>query len=312
MRMLTSRRVRRTRVCVYRLISGVGLAVILILVLYPVENERERINLSETAFKNIESVQIRNGFVFLQMINAAYIPMTLNWICGVSTSVLEKCVFLATDTIAAEKLKELQMNVLHQNMNSVELRFGTRDYYLYMLQRTKIVEQLLERGINTWIIESDATWLHDPSNELVKYQNYDVIAGHDGTLVDINPQPQAGFIFLNATERTLRLWRHIRRRQEIQLRIFRFFRTRMAGNEMLILRKQLHMVRWTLFDSRTFVSGLWYTDEYTRSQTNPFVIQNNWLAGNNAKIERAKLWAHWFLDSNGECRGKRSSPLTLS
>ena len=26
------------------------------------------------------------------------------------------------------------------------------------------------------------------------------------------------------------------------------------------------------------------------------VLQNNWIAGNDAKVSRARRWGHWFLD----------------
>eukprot|EP00563_Minutocellus_polymorphus_P018407 CAMPEP_0197724438 /NCGR_PEP_ID=MMETSP1434-20131217/6362_1 /TAXON_ID=265543 /ORGANISM="Minutocellus polymorphus, Strain CCMP3303" /LENGTH=68 /DNA_ID=CAMNT_0043309799 /DNA_START=13 /DNA_END=219 /DNA_ORIENTATION=+ len=32
------------------------------------------------------------------------------------------------------------------------------------------------------------------------------------------------------------------------------------------------------------------------------VIQNNWICGNDKKIERAKEWGHWFLsDDENRC-----------
>lgn len=36
----------------------------------------------------------------------------------------------------------------------------------------------------------------------------------------------------------------------------------------------------------------------------PYVINNNWIIGNFAKIARAKRWGHWFLqdEQRGTCQ----------
>ena len=50
-------------------------------------------------------------------------------------------------------------------------------------------------------------------------------------------------------------------------------------------------------DDRLFVSGFWYKSGFNR--TNEIVIQNNWIQGNSAKINRAKEFGQWFLKENG-------------
>lgn len=158
--------------------------------------------------------------------------------------------------------------------------------------------------MNVWLIESDATWFGDPSILLPTYTNYDVIAGQDG-LLEQN-YAEGGFLFLNSTHGTVRLWQKIRKHQETELSRstwLRFASNRETehGNEMFLLRKFLHDVRWTFFDKRRFVSGLWYTDDRFRTNTKPLVIQNNWIRGNAEKIRRAQQWGHWFLLANNSC-----------
>lgn len=56
-------------------------------------------------------------------------------------------------------------------------------------------------------------------------------------------------------------------------------------------------------DPQKFVPGIWYKDEeFRQSHSRPWVIQNNWLVGNEEKIKRAKKWKQWFLSETGnEC-----------
>ena len=51
-------------------------------------------------------------------------------------------------------------------------------------------------------------------------------------------------------------------------------------------------------------NGMWYEDETYRARCNaPKVVQNNYIIGNTAKILRAKIWGHWFVDDSGaRCR----------
>ena len=257
--------------------------------------------LSTDSLEVLKAVQAEHGFAFLQVINAAYLSMALNWICHVSEEVLTKTVFLATDATAASALRRKKVRFVAERFDSGELLYGTRKYYSYMLWRTRIVESLLLKGVNVWIIESDATWFGDPSAQLERYTNYDVIAGQDGLLEQNNAE--AGFLFLNSTPGTIKLWQKIRHRQETQLstRWYSFQANSDAGNEMLLLQKYLSDVHWTFFDRHRFVSGLWYMNATFRANTAPVVIQNNWIRGNAAKILRAQRWSHWFLLENDLC-----------
>ena len=266
-------------------------------------DERES-HLSDESLRLCKAVHQNHGFIFLQIINAAYVSLTLNWICQVSAQVLSKTVFLATDDVAASALRKAKVQFVVERFGSHDLVYGTRSYYSYMLQRTRVVETLLRYGINVWIIESDATWFGDPTEQLKMNSNFDVIAGQDGLLHQNNAE--GGFIFLNSTPSTIKLWQKIRRHQEAELSALRHFSWHRkpdaeAGNEMVLLQMYLGEVRWTFFDKWRFVSGLWYMNDTFRNITNPLVIQNNWIKGNEAKIRRAQLWLHWYLLPDNSC-----------
>ena len=132
-----------------------------------------------------------------------------------------------------------------------------------MYFRTQIVYELLHKGINVWIIESDSTWLGDPLPYLRNFSDFDVIAGQDGDLRHRNAE--GGFLYLNATYTTKAMWGKLRETQLLQLNCRKFDDSRCQnvsatpdlGNEMFLLQQSLHEVKWDFFPLDKFVSGLW-------------------------------------------------------
>jgi hypothetical protein len=54
--------------------------------------------------------------------------------------------------------------------------------------------------------------------------------------------------------------------------------------------------------NKKFSDGKWYKfTEKERTQYTPLIINNNWIAGNKKKKERAEKWGHWFLRDNKTC-----------
>mmetsp|Transcript_27230 Transcript_27230/g.58363 ORF Transcript_27230/g.58363 Transcript_27230/m.58363 type:complete len:101 (+) Transcript_27230:9-311(+) len=78
------------------------------------------------------------------------------------------------------------------------------------------------------------------------------------------------------------------------------------GSDQLILEKIMQQssqleVGW--LHPHKFVPGIWYKDEEFRQSHKKnfiFVLQNNWIVGNEGKVERAKKWNHWFLSEAGD------------
>ena len=242
-------------------------------------------------------IQVNFGYVHLQLVNSAFVNIALSWICNVRTlNVLERTLFVATDV---ESFSALSLRAPHVELlvhETSALSYGQTVYFQYMLFRAKLVEKLLLHGISIWLIESDAAWFADPEPYLLKFTGMDVLVGQDGLLTD--SIPEGGFIFLNSTVKTSKMWSALRKEHEEVLELkSELVHIGDAGSEMLMLPKHLKLVTWDFFDKQKFVSGKWYSSATMRSASkNPIVIQNNWIVGNHAKIYRAKNWSHWFLD----------------
>ena len=302
---------RRTRCLSGHCISA-NVAVVLLFLHLSKRSEVLRISstgtkaqISTDTLERVRIMQRDVGFVFVQFVNYAYIPLTLNWICNAPPGVLEQTVFFASDsyteaTLRAYRYRKVE-NVFLQEYRSPQLTYGQHDYYSFMLFRLRLVENLLRARISLWLIESDSTWFSDPSSIITTYTNMDVIAGQDALLNE--SYPEAGNIYLNSSSTaTRRMILSLIAEQQNSLENLRTGHVGNNGNEMLMLPKHLKHVKWSFLPKRLFVGGLWYSNAAFRSSVEPIVIQNNWIVGNEQKIKRAKEWGHWFIDDKLRCK----------
>lgn len=271
-------------------------------------NAQDRI--AQKDLNRVRVVHARYGFVYVQLINSAYMELVFNWICHVQDEVLDQTFFFATDTKAASSLRAFQgrevHNVILHTYDSTSLTYGQLSYYYFMAFRLELVEQLLKHGISIWLVESDSTWFENPGYVISEYSGFDVITGQDCLLEE--SCPQAGNIFLNASApAALQMIQNLKTEQLDVLLELPEGEVGVAGNEMHMLPKHLAKLRWAFFPNKLFVGGLWYMNSTFRAQVSPIMIQNNWIVGNDKKVERAKSWGHWYLDDELGCGGKKLS-----
>ncbi|XP_012553558.2 uncharacterized protein LOC105843074 [Hydra vulgaris] len=252
------------------------------------------------------SIQSKHGFIFLQMMNSAFLLHTKSWLCNVKNQneVLQRLILIATDDHAFKQLKAFNVKVLHLFLlpyESLDLEYGLRSYYEYVLFRISLTNKILNAGVSVWICEADAVWFESPIKYLTEFTEKDIVVQQDG-LINQN-MPCGGFIFLNKTKPTKRMWRELEKRVTTVLNSLTDVEVGDEGNEQLMLPILLSefRVKWAFFSRTKFVSGHWYTNELFRKQVHPVVIQNNWIKGNEAKILRAKYWDHWYLNKNETC-----------
>jgi len=248
-----------------------------------------------------KGIQEQFGFVFLQVFNEAFMQLVSSWVCRAKTipDLLNQTLFVTTDSSAERALRAMGVtNILVVPYESGHLSYGQRQYFNYMLFRSRIVQVLLDHSINVWLVEADSTWFENPTPFIRQFQDLDIVVGQDGTLTD--DIPEAGFIYLNSTTLTRRIWSDLTLHHESVLKTTMKDDLGNSGSEMLLLPDHLKKVKWTYFPRTRFVGGLWYSDITFREAVNPVVIQNNWIIGNSAKIERAKKWGHWRVQKDGK------------
>ena len=261
---------------------------------------------NENVTASMRRIQATYGFVNVQLFNQGFVGMTKNWLCNVKnmSQLLNKTLFIATDTIAYDNLRLFDPNinvVLLEYRTNAELSYGEVSYFDYMLFRTKLILLSLESNFTLWLTESDATWIRDPS-DLVKATPGDIVG-----MSDLKPPKKAiqgGFILLRPTQSTKNLWKKVLLRLEGVMAKYIVKDSRKyindQGSEQLILGRLLETepIRLSWMDQSKVVSGAWYNDyNFRRSIHDPVIILNNWVIGNGKKIARAKVYGHWFLNA---------------
>ena len=238
-------------------------------------------------------------FIYFQCINSGYIQMTKSWICNVKKigTILDRTVIVATDKQSYQSLKQFEpdLNVfLFEYESRHSMQYFYASYWRYVYLRTHIVQQFLHNNISLWMVESDSVWFDDPSKQLQSVQDHDIVAIHD----DITSHNLGiGFILLNVTQDTVAIWDTMVKQLDYNVKEGKV----VIEQDTLfkIIQESKARVKW--LDIRQFPCGKWYDDKYTfhglpfRFYANePIVIQNNYIVGNEAKIQRAKKWGHWY------------------
>ena len=253
-----------------------------------------------TASTLAAEIQENFGFVFLQVFNGAFIELVASWICRAQgiPDLLNQTLFVATDATAEQAVRKMGVaNVVVIPYSSGDLSYGQLRYFDYLLFRAKVVQILLDDSVNVWLVEADSTWFQNPTPFIRRFRDLDVVAGQDGTLdEDI---PEAGFIYLNATQSTRKMWSDLMSQHEAVLRSADTDEIGHSGSEQRMLPGHLKKVKFSYFPRTRFVGGKWYSNVTFREAVNPIVIQNNWIVGNANKIVRAKQWGHWLLQEDG-------------
>lgn len=218
---------------------------------------------------------------------------------------------------------------------SAPLHFGTSAYWLLMLQRTFLLRDLLDRGLAILQFETDQIWLSDPipyirhelrprretDGKIEDFRIPDIVA----TINTLNEVP-GNFMYLRPTVGTRHLFSVIVDRFLMSYQSSRSSRaarrnryhyiandqsimtTLVTGRDWVYARRYPKVKAITL-NSDLFVCGQWFADfenengsvvkqrkHYTsESSLYPVVVNNNFLVGVKAKMERAKRFGFWFV-----------------
>ena len=246
----------------------------------------------DVLLQRAKQISLQSGFVNLQVFNRGFLNMTKSWICNVRSmkDVLPVTLFVASDLLSYNELLNFEnVNVVHENFTSpANMQYGETTYYSFTHFRTELILRLLENNINVWSTESDAVWLESPFDEMNPVMDMYIVNNQPN-----NPEVSVGMIYLKSTEDVIQLWK--------KLLIWR--KNNPGQQEQAYLTELVKdtnaLAQW--LPSLEYISGLWYSHKEYRTG-NEKIIQNNWIVGNKAKVERAKLYGHWFLQDNGTCK----------
>lgn len=266
-------------------------------------------------------VEERPKIVSLTIVSSKFIELTKSWLCNVQPSgfappniywiVLDDESKRALDEWGVGRTVDVTDALPTHSMDAIDIIYGQPAYWKLMLMRTRMVRDLLDRGIDVFLFETDQVWLQNPFH----YFQKEMGNGADmvGTL-DTQHNVAGNVLLLKAVMSTRRMWSEV------------YHRFKMSYDDKNIDRQEKHSTRFVqhdqyqlstllLFDTefiqgfpvalgllnaQLFVGGSWYSGMYSaESAKRPIIINNNFISGSEKKKSRAMFFGHWFLKDDG-------------
>ncbi|CAM6089038.1 unnamed protein product [Calypogeia fissa] len=276
----------------------------------------------EALMSVIDTVELHNTIV-LTFANPAYALFLDNWDCYAKPLIGRHFLVYTNDYDFGRLISERDgYHVLVHNSTNLDdlkhnLDFGTVEYQRLILARTKLVAQLLDIGKNVLIADNDAVWLSNPLPYLID-NNVDIISTQEDTGREYQNGPGdmlcGGFLFLNHTPTTKRVWSEVtERHEELVARAIAngelaFFGESEQTVINSIMRAEqdasfvandtvdgIEPLRIHLLDTLLFPNGrLFFEYELPQSENvRPVVVHNNWLVGYESKLKRFRRFGLW-------------------
>uniref|UniRef100_A0A7S1TGF3 Nucleotide-diphospho-sugar transferase domain-containing protein n=1 Tax=Compsopogon caeruleus TaxID=31354 RepID=A0A7S1TGF3_9RHOD len=266
-----------------------------------------------------------NGWVSLTVVTHAFVSQALSWLCNVDALEIRPpaIIWLVADADSYNALKDVRGTLaLHLDEFSEldgGVSYGTKGYWTLMLERSKVVDDILGCGISVFAFETDQVWFRDPLPLIrsIVREGADIIGA-----LDSKREIGGNLLFFRSSLATREVSREIV--AHFQRYYDERYKTRTSHSEPKYLpndqsllsniviyhRSQSQHVQQPRFFAipRNLIrDGLWYTTVhgYQPKLGLPMIVNNNFIVGVSNKIQRLKQFGHWFLD-NETCNTSRA------
>ena len=162
--------------------------------------------------------------------------------------------------------------------------------------RAHVLLELLLINQEIFLFEVDALWIKNPVPVLSKVVGYDILANP----VSERPGLTAiGFLYMFPTKATISTWKELNKKlYELDKKIKSLPPGKLISegdNDQIYLsglvNKRIDGLTKKVLPLSEYSDGKWYNmPETKRNISDPYVINNNWIIGNDKKISRAKEW----------------------
>ena len=240
----------------------------------------------------------------------------------------ERTLFLFTDdgdmAIRASQFTRVHAVQVDRNLANefqADQDYDTYGYWKLVQVRVQAIVNIMKADIPILICEPDALWVKSPLKDPALTTGTADLVGFD----DNSGVPGFGFLRVRTTAGVKALFDEMERRYSSQMPqnpppLTSAFNPGAGEQDILhglIADRQSKPwkdLQFQMLPGTKYASGKWYDGgrggdgkaerENARKEGVPFVINNNWIVGNQPKIVRAKRWGHWFLqdDTAGTCK----------
>ncbi|MFH4980065.1 hypothetical protein AB6A40_006774 [Gnathostoma spinigerum] len=284
--------------------------------MHPPRNLTQKVpKMAESFLKALElaAEELRSkspDFIYFNLINHAYLNLTLNWLCNLAalSSKLHKKVLIVSfdkqSCVVISKewpdLKCVPMEVPSEYNRP--LLWGHQNYINLLTARAKLMLFLVQLQIPYVLVESDAVWLRDPTDFFINQtliDDADIIVPTKGYTT--NGVYSFDPMIVYPTNGSLYLMEEIERQLTSNPKLF--------DQDVLesLCRRQYQGVVCRLFEWTNVADGKWFKlSDHQRSGFIPYIINNNYYVGVTDKISRQALNGFWFLTLKNSCSKSKS------
>ncbi|CAH1773504.1 unnamed protein product [Owenia fusiformis] len=265
---------------------------------------------TEELITTAKKVNQNENFVALCVINGAYLPFLLSWLCNTANmDVHRHLLIVISDENAVQQVRFLwpdlyvmSITIPEENLNK-NLTFGEAGYLRYLLVRIEIMYTLINNDINVVLFEADAVWFKNPLALVTSMNEYDIIGSTTNT-----HHLAFGFMFLRSNKIMIKIFGSLvlemrflivslqDRDAKEDVHIMAYDQDYLAKN----LEKHEQDVRVNLLNETIVADGFWYTSKWYL-QLGTYILNNNGIKGNGLKIKRAKENGHWLILEDYTC-----------
>jgi hypothetical protein len=265
-------------------------------------------------------IQSHSRTVLVTVVNTAYFPFLYSWLCNTEPMGIHRQVLVITTNMTSQQRLQADWPALSvvciENL-AVEgdQQFAHAGTLRIQLMRAELLRLLLMCNIKLLLFECDCMWLKNPVPQLEALDaDYDFVVTPVNGNQDGTNEVMAGFLYMVPNFRMRALWDAMTLRLHHFITEIRHMQNHENVNMMemdnIYLRDLVNThysgIRVYGLSYREFPDGTWYDKsdpdhDSDGTWANPVLINNNFIAGNVRKIERAKLWGHWFLMPTWKC-----------
>ena len=243
--------------------------------------------------------------------NNRYLPFVYSWLCNTRNMGVQDTVLIITaDEETENAIKRKRPDLAVVTLSGINIK-GDHDhqspgYTEITVKRTQVIYFLLHLNVAVLLFEFDCLWMRNPIPEVTQYSEYDLVV----TEILSSEMVASGFLYMTPTEHMRVFWEALTG-QMTELNVY--VKTLPHNTRVAEIHNDQHYLS-TLIDQNyanirvkklsfvTFPDGQWYNRPAAqRDLTNVFILNNNFIVGNQNKINRAKQFGHWFLKDDESC-----------
>eukprot|EP00277_Geminigera_cryophila_P028047 CAMPEP_0179463774 /NCGR_PEP_ID=MMETSP0799-20121207/45741_1 /TAXON_ID=46947 /ORGANISM="Geminigera cryophila, Strain CCMP2564" /LENGTH=280 /DNA_ID=CAMNT_0021267195 /DNA_START=455 /DNA_END=1297 /DNA_ORIENTATION=- len=261
------------------------------------------------------------GDVLFSYGNNDYLPFHLHWLCNTAgwPGVHERTILAVQDERSQESIRKLSSKVHTYVVPELSRTHGfySKGYRKLTIKRIVVLIEILASGRGVIMFEGDALWTGNILNDQQlagTNRSHDVAFYRDGKLGE---HIGAGLMSMKGNRSgAFQMWKNVLKRLNDDMKPFdaqpdsATIPVERAKHEQDILREDIlpvmlkhREITMINLDRCSYTSGLWYIRKTSHMQMcgskPPVILNNNYIVGNQNKINRAKQRKHWFLSGDG-------------